>query len=579
MSVTPIRDIQDVLEPGAEESEEVLPSATSNAPDIVFDTTQSLTLADVRKYLPPRARVNKLLSVYFNAKYTQIPIIHNGKFVREYESFWIDPSPISFLWISMLFSMLYIASQIDEVSGRVSADYPSDPIRPRFLTIAGQALVTGKYHTARPHSVEAVLLYAYCKYVRKEDPDLDAWMTVGISARLAMRLGYHRDPNHLANIPPFEGEMRRRTFFFIQTFDLLLSFQAGLPTIVHEEDCDVEPPSNLFDTDFDEDYTSLPPSRPSTDQTPMLYYIVKGRLMKIFRRVIRHALSLKPPAYEVTMNLDNELHQFHMDVPSILQVKPLSSSFTDEPYIILNRLNIDIMYQKSLCVLHRRYLSHDRSDPKLDYSRKTCSDAALQILDYQGQLHIACQPEGQLHNDRWMLASLTTADFLLAAMIACLDLYLSHSRPTITSQQDWKAQVTKYDALRFSHDIWASRRASSRDARRALNALAVMLSRVPRPTLPSTPISITSGPFDESQASSDGGRATGTAEGSWGSTSWNLAETNILGQDFNMEEYTHFDFYSADPLNAIFSNSDCIDWGLVDQALLEQSNDGNSAVD
>jgi Fungal specific transcription factor domain len=95
--------------------------------------------------------------------------------------------------------------------------------------------VAGRYQKARPYSVEALLLYGVCKYMREEVPDKDAWMIMGISARLAMNMGYHRDPRHLANISPFEGEMRRRTFFIVEIFDLLFSFQAGLPAIIHEE--------------------------------------------------------------------------------------------------------------------------------------------------------------------------------------------------------------------------------------------------------------------------------------------------------------------------------------------------------
>lgn len=279
----------------------------------------------------------------------------------------------------MLFSALHIGSQIDQIGGR--GNNASDRARSlAFLARAGQALVAGGYHKARPYSVEAVLLYAVCKYMRNEDPDADAWMIMGIAARLAVRMGYHRDPRHLTNISAFEGEMRRRTFYVAEIFDLLFSFQAGLPAIIHEEETDTEPPSNLFDSDFDEDCITLPPSRPPTDPTPVLYYCYKCRLAKVFRRVIRHALSLKVTSYEDTMKLDAELREMHTEIPPSLRMKPLGSSFTDQPYMILNRHNIDMLYQKSLCVLHRKYLSHDRSDPKFAYSRKTCTDAALRIL-------------------------------------------------------------------------------------------------------------------------------------------------------------------------------------------------------
>jgi hypothetical protein len=353
----------------------------------------------------------------------------------------------------MLFSALYIGSEISQVNSQEAVNSASGLESPEFLTRAGQALVAGKYHKARPYSVEAVLLYAVCKYKQKKDQDADAWMIMEISARLAMRMGYHRDSRHLPNISPFEGEMRRRTFFIMGTFELLLSFQAGLPAIIHEEEYDTEPPSNLFDTDFDEDCKSLPPSRPPTDPTPTLYYCCKIRLAKIFRRVVRHSLSLKPAAYEDTTNLDVALHEAYEDIPPSLRMIPFGLSFTDQTYVILNRLYIDLVYLKSLCVLHRKYLSHDRLNPKFDYSRKTCTDAALQILKHQAELHVVCQPGGQFYEDKWMPSSLTLHDFLLSAMITCLDLYESHNKSTPTSIEDLNAQVKKYDALGFSHGI------------------------------------------------------------------------------------------------------------------------------
>lgn len=125
-------------------------------------------------------------------------------------------------------------------------------VRSSFIRRAGQALVTGRYDKCRPYSVEAVLLYGYCTYMPKEDPDADAWMILGVSARLAMRMGYHRDPRLFPNISQFEGEMRRRTFCMIKNLETLVSFQIGLPATIHDEECDTAPPSNLFDTDFDE---------------------------------------------------------------------------------------------------------------------------------------------------------------------------------------------------------------------------------------------------------------------------------------------------------------------------------------
>jgi len=359
----------------------------------------------------------------------------------------------------MLFSVLWIGSLFSQSSGHGNPVHPNTPSTSVFFTRAGQALVTGKYRKARPYSVEAVVLYAQCKYMHKEDPDADAWLIMGIGTRLAMRMGYHRDPRHLKSISPFEGEIRRRIFLIVEAFDLLLSFQAGLPAIIQEEQCDIEPPRNLFDEDFDEGCTVLPPSRPPTDPTPMLYFCYKSRFAKIFRRVVRHALSLKTPSYEDTMKLDQELHAACLVVPPSLRMKPLGRLLSDQPHMILNRMNIELSYLKSLCILHRMYLSHERSNPTFSYSRKTCTDAALQLLHRQADLYAASQPGGRFHNEGSMLTSVALHDFLLAAMITSLDLYESQKSP-FTSSEDLNNQRESFDALRLSHEIWTSRQAN-----------------------------------------------------------------------------------------------------------------------
>lgn len=455
----------------------------------------------------------------------------------------------------MLFSTLYLGSRNEQARTQETVGSSQSPQRATFFKKAGQALVAGDYMKAKLYSVESVLLFGVCQYVQKDEQETDAWMTMAVSTRLAMKMGYHRDPRHLANISPFEGEMRRRIFCILEAFDLLLSFQAGMPAMVHEEECDTDPPGNLFDTDFNEDCKEIPPSRPATDSTPMLYYRYKSRLAKIFRRVYQHAISFENSTYDETMKLDAQLNMAHNEVPPSLRPKPLALSFTDQPYMILNRLYADLVYLKSICVLHRNYLSQNRVDPSFDYSRRVCGDAALQILKHQAELHAACQPGGSFHDHRWMLSSLSCHDFLLAAMITCLDLYEFHKQSFALPSEYLDAQVKKYDALRHSHGIWMSRAEFSRDARRASSVLAIMLSKIPRPyvsrkeseeTPGMTHAAMTRNNFVEQPASY--------------LDSMSCYKNGSYIQEISMNSYNHTNFSTTDPLNTVFSEFDHIDW-------------------
>jgi len=366
------------------------------------------------------------------------------------------------------------------------AELPDD-IPPRsLLKTAGQILVTGQYQKARPYSVEAVLMFGICKFIQKVDPGTEPWLVIGVAARMALRMGYHRDPQHLPHITPFQGEMRRRAFSILQAFDLLLSFQAGLPATIHGDACDTELPRNLFDEDFDEDSTVIPPSRPLTVRTPMLYHCFKGRLCRSFRPVARLALSPRAPLYEDIMKADAGLRKAHASIPPSLAMRPLSLSITDDVHVIQHRFNVDLVYQTGLMILHRTYISHQRLNPAFEYSRKTCMEASLSMLRWQMELHSATQPAGQLYSSyRFIASSLIQHDFLLAAMIACLDLYETHRQSEIDKMTDAEFDVhtNTYNALKASHQIWIARSTDSRDAKRASAILGVMLAKIPDPNV------------------------------------------------------------------------------------------------
>ena len=383
-------------------------------------------------------------------------------------------------------------------------------------------------------------------------------MIMGIGVRLALKMGYHRDPRHLTSITPFEGEMRRRTFFLVEIFDLLFAFQAGLPSIIHEEECDVEPPSNLFDTDFAEDCKELPPSRPPADPTPMLYFCYKSQMAKTLRRVIRHALSLKSSPYEDTIKLDRELKDQYKKVPLSLQMRPLSSSIIEPAVVIFQRYSIELMHLKSLCVLHRSFLSHGRLDPAYNYSRKTCLDAASQILTHQAELHAACQPGGLFFQDRWMLSNLALHDnSLLAAMVLCLHLF--ESRDELNSGNETSNQnVERYYALIACREIWLSRRSFSKEAARASHVLGIMLSRLPTP-VPS--LGSANAALDNSCGLSEPSKGDNMI---WKGTtmrepSFHAMQPSVTSQN----EADSIDADSRDPVFTLFGDSDEPDWVSV----------------
>lgn len=314
-------------------------------------------------------------------------------------------------------------------------------------------LVSCGYATAKQYALEALLLYLQSQFMTQTRFHAQLWLDLGTVVRLAFRMGYHRDPRGLTDITTFESEMRRRVWLHIFQIDALASFHMGLPSMVPTEYCDTEPPRNLHDTDLSVDMDTLPPSRPFTENTPMLYGIVKAGIMAVFKKIVAHTQSLASPKYDETIALDREMKDVYEKLPEIFRRRDVAQSFMDSSDLISQRFTLELVYLKGIVVLHRRYIRHEPQNPIFEPSRQFCLEAALDILHRQADLHQATQPGGRLQGDMWVVTSITVHDFLLAAMVICLDLSIRIEAFGDESEESfvsWKLQ-----ALQQSQQIWA----------------------------------------------------------------------------------------------------------------------------
>ena len=208
----------------------------------------------------------------------------------------------------------------------------------------------------------------------------------------------------------------------IVQLNVVTSSQIGLPRMIKNWQSDTAEPHNLLDDDFDEDTVSLPKSRPNTELTPMLYVIVKNRILSAFGMISDLVTSTQPSSYAEVMRLDQALHEARLAIPPGLQLQPMTDSITNASDVIMQRIYLALLFLKAQCILHRKYLILAHADSHYSYSHRSCVDAALQTLQHQSTLNQEMQPGGQLHQVRWKISSLVNHDFLLATTILCLDL-------------------------------------------------------------------------------------------------------------------------------------------------------------
>ncbi|KAL9120712.1 MAG: hypothetical protein Q9187_002732 [Circinaria calcarea] len=389
-----------------------------------------VTKTELLDSIPPKPIVDRLVSQWFNS---QDPAHRKTVLQRstwEYKQFWRDPPSAPVMWLGLLSSILYVSAICaqravrDEHSSLSMSDME---IISKYRNLAASALVLGDFTKARPYTLECLIFYLEGEYMLSNDSQVKIWVLLGLIVRLALRMGYHRDSSHYSDISPFHGEMRRRVWHLIFQIEVLISFQLGLPSTIKKLQSDTLSPHNLMDHDFSIDSTELPTSRPVTDMTPVSYSIAKCRICHVFATATDFSQAVKLPIYLEIMSLDRRLQESYELVPSDLRIRPLDQSITDAPDLIMNRFNLELLYQKTRCVLHRSYLLEAHTDSRFAYSQRTCIQAAMDILRHHSTIYNACQVGGQLSPVKWYMASLTTHDFLLAAMIICLELNSNHN--------------------------------------------------------------------------------------------------------------------------------------------------------
>lgn len=430
---------------------------------------------------------NRLISRYFDSENPATHILHRPTFVKQYDRHWQNPQESSVAWLGMCFAMMCLALQSYHRAGEEPPEYrdKSWQVSLSYLEWTTHCMVHVDYTQPVNFMIETLCFYLQAEHARSRDTETSVWILSAIIMRLAMRMGLHRDSKPYKSVSPYQGEMRRRIWNFIHSADILLSFQCGMPCMVNSADTDTELPRNLYDEEFEENSMELPPARPLTQNTPMSFMIVNGSLTFVLGKILEESNRLASTPYEVIMKLDEDLREVRNDIPQNLRLKSMEDSALDSASLIMQCFTIDLIYNKSQLILHRKFLSRSRDNPRFAYSRRTCVEACMEMLRHQIALHTECQPRGRLHSISWSVtSSIVMADFFLAAMIICLDLYHTAQAESKgqTSDEMYTWAAERRDAMFTGVEhvvaIWESMRDQSMEAYKASTALRVMLDKL-----------------------------------------------------------------------------------------------------
>ncbi|KAI1321881.1 hypothetical protein F5Y16DRAFT_63898 [Xylariaceae sp. FL0255] len=440
------------------------------------------TRAEILAAIPPRPVADLLISRFFDLFDMSPAVLHSAEFLNEYEDFWADPSTTSLIWLGLLFTMMCLAAQAQKYhsdpdngyfQSTLSLQHDYEKMVETFRPKIAQCLTLGNYTRGGPYVLETLMLYIAIELFVCKDAEIGIWILLGTMVQLAMHMGYHRDPKHFKEMTPFEGEMRKRVWATAVDLDLGISMQMGLPRLIKQWQADTQAPSNLFDSDLDKEIKDIPPSRPDSTLTPMLFRLVKSRFMTTVGMIWNFAADVRSYPYTEIMKMDTKLQDARASIPKCLKWQSIGGCILDPPRIILQKVSLESIFHKARIVLHRKFLYCLLTDAQYAYSRKECVDSALQLLELQQMLSRETQPDCRLHEQGWKVSSLLNGYFLLATSVLCF--YLRQVRHKVHPETD-ESEVNRIrQSLKESHNIWLRSRKSSKEAHKVAEALSVVL--------------------------------------------------------------------------------------------------------
>ncbi len=242
-------------------------------------------------------------------------------------------------------------------------------------------------------------------------------------------------------------------------------------------DSDTKDPLNVHDWELTEHMTKLPESRPDSEVTQVSYMLAKRKLLTIARDMLSLLGSLRQPSYEQVLELDYGLEQAYRDLPANFKVESMEKMLNQTPSLVNHRIQLAFLYNQCVCILHRKFFARGRADIHFSRSYQRCMDSALSLLEHQHYLYTENKVKGDIKPRHWYRVAHTSHDFILAAMIVCLDIRYrkieEQSGRRLNFDEIQQAKI--WQSVEFACSIWKEEKDSSPEAAKVYEVLSQVL--------------------------------------------------------------------------------------------------------
>ncbi|RDX40755.1 hypothetical protein OH76DRAFT_1412738 [Lentinus brumalis] len=216
------------------------------------------------------------------------------------------------------------------------------------------------------------------------------WPLIGYALRMAVDVGAHRKKMYNAKFT-IQDELWRRVFWALVVFEWLTGYGYGRPIFLHDDDIDVDLPTEIDDEYWPTSASDGPPRQPEGKPSKVAVFVALIRLTRILASALRTIYPIKrskpPPGQDpqweqrTVTDLDSSLNNWLDSLPAHLRWNP------DQPDTNFLRQSASLYanYYLVQIAVHRPFMSASRRQSPLSLpSTIICTNAArstLQTLD------------------------------------------------------------------------------------------------------------------------------------------------------------------------------------------------------
>ncbi|KAG9710919.1 hypothetical protein KCU86_g365, partial [Aureobasidium melanogenum] len=372
--------------------------------------------------LPPRDDADLLVAFYLDNYEHLHRIVHVPTFKKQYHDFWLPHKSRSPAIASLILSIM-----------AVSANAP--PIGEHYQDMASRwdVLVDEWLRQQSPKRYELIHYQVLClSYLAKRMNQIHKKLFWTESSNLLQRAILDELPytgSVRCSEDVFKLEMRRRIWHVIRELELQNSYEFGLPTLLHNIDCNLGPPANIEDEEFNEHCTQIPESRSADQYTQSSYQIISARSWSLRLEISKR---LSSPAIADPMTYDDILRYTHLLTSEIAELPTWdSSSHRGLPSVVNGFLKFQLMDDLGLqpltrlredlllgsLTLTRIMLLHNPCSTSVIVS---CSDSVIELMERS--LAIAAERSLRCRkSEPWCFISISAAISLLKIHLGILD--------------------------------------------------------------------------------------------------------------------------------------------------------------